>query len=261
MTPRIPVAPDMRAAQIRQLIDRAQREGEVPLIALSAMELCVLGAPKYPLVSASIARAWASLSPRMQTEAVGVFTRNMASRGHLLEAGQEADGTPVYSPSPELGVILAARYRPAFIVATGVPGVDHPQPALYALGDEQNPVQAMVAEVAAALAPSRRLFHRPPMPLRSCFGYLLFSVENAAGFLAKWMILPTHGGRSKPPLPRTVALVHPRDQRGTFGSRISVWGDRTTARVDTGGQAEQTEHDLDGLRAIMLELITSGDAR
>jgi hypothetical protein len=236
---------------------RAQREDHVSLIALSALELCVLGAPKQPFVHESVTRAWARLGHRVQEAAVTRFTRELASRGLLTPVPDSAGSAPAYSLSPELGVILAARTRPGFLILNHVPGHDRPQPVLYALGDQHDPAQALVAEVPAAMTDDDRR-HPRPEALRTIFGYLLFSKTGAADFLARWNINPPQIPRIKPGTPRMVTLAHPQDAHGTLGYRISIRGDGTRARVTAGDHAPETEYDLAGLHDVMLSLI-NGD--
>jgi hypothetical protein len=246
---------DPQAAEVRELIGRARDDGGgVDLPPLTAFELCVLGAPRQPLVHESIIRAWARLGHRTQEAAVARFTQNLAERGLLTETPGPAGSPATYSLAPELGIILAARCRPAFLIITHVPGLNRPQPVLYALGDQHDPVQALVAEVPAALAPNDS---RPKMPeaLRPIFGYLLLSKTGAADFLARWTINPPQAPTIKEGTPRVVILAHPQDAHGVLGHRISVWGDGQRARVAISEHAPQTDHDLTGLHEVMLTLI------
>jgi len=254
MTTGILPAPDPRAAEIRQLIDRAQRDDHVGLIALSAIELCVLGAPKHPFVHESITRAWTRLNHRVQEAAITRFTQELADRGLLIRVPDSAGSTATYSLSPELGVILAARCRPGFLILNQVLGLNRPQPVLYALGDQHDPAQALVAEVPAALAGNDRK-HATPEALRPIFGYLLLSKIGAADFLARWTINPPQTPWIKPGMPRVVTLAHPQDAHGTLGFRISVLGDGNRARVTYDDHAPESEHDLAGLHDVMLSLI------
>jgi hypothetical protein len=258
MTAEFVQAPDPRAAEVRQLIDRAQRDDQVSLIALSAIELCVLGAPKHPFVHESIARAWTRLNRRTQEAAVSRFTQELADRGLLTRIpDDQASATAAYSLSPELGVILAARCRPGFLILNHVPGLSRPQPVLYALGDELDPVQALVAEVPSALAGEDRK-HATPDALRPIFGYMLLSKTGAADFLARWTINPPQAPRLKPGTPRVVILAYPQDAHGALGFRISVRGDGNLARVAVGDRTPETEQNLPGLHDVMLSLINGG---
>jgi hypothetical protein len=254
MTAEISPPPDPRALEVRELIERARSDGFVDLTELSAFELCVLGAPKQPFVHESIVRAWARLGRRVQEAAVTRFTRNLADRGLLTEVPGPVSGPATYSLAPELGVILAARCRPAFLIINQVPGLNRPQPVLYALGDQHDPVQALVAEVPAALADNDS---RPKMPeaLRPIFGYLLLSKTGAADFLARWTINPPQAPKIKAGTPRVVILAHPQDAHGILGYRISVWGDGHRAHVATSKHDPQTDNDLAGLHDVMLALI------
>jgi hypothetical protein len=167
-----------------------------------------------------------------------------------------------YGLKPELGLMLAARCRPAFIViAAGErPGL---RPlSLFALGDKAQPVRGIVAEVPAGLPADRAAAYpddRKLGPLGWIYRYVLVSTASAADLLARWTITPpTEAGEATPT--RYLVSAYRPDRENPVGYHLGVRGDGLRAAVDgliTGnGQPAVTEYDLAGLRGIMLQLLT-----
>src|SRR5581483_11877192 len=118
MMPDTTAAAAGRAEAARILIEAAQAEA-VDLVTVSALELCALGGPKHPLFEEAAARAWGQLGGRRREKVIEWVTEGMVERGLLIEdnprTGFWHPGRD-YSLKPELGLTLAARCRPAFIV-------------------------------------------------------------------------------------------------------------------------------------------------
>ena len=112
------IAAAERTETARHLIAQAQME-MVDLVALSALDLCVLDGPRQPLFEERVAHAWIQLGNRQRRKVVDEVTAGMVRRGLLIDdhpdPGTGQDGS-TYSLQPELGLMLAARCRPAFIV-------------------------------------------------------------------------------------------------------------------------------------------------
>ena len=160
------IAAAERTATARHLIAQAQVE-VVDLVIVSALDLCVLDGPRQPVIEERVAQAWQRMTGRQRGEVTEQVTADLVRRGLLIEdspeyrARQPGDS---YSLKPELGLTLAARCRPVFIVVAKGERRDLRPLCLFALGDQADPVQAIVAELPAGLPPGRATA-RPGRPL------------------------------------------------------------------------------------------------
>jgi hypothetical protein len=260
------VAAAERTEGARQLIDQAQAD-VVDLVVVSAVHLCVLGGPRHPLFEESVSRAWMKLGNRQRKKFIESATESMVERGLLIDNGPRTDfqqHSGTYSLQPELGIMLAARCRPAFIIITETTVPNMRTPRFFALGDQAEPVRGVVMEFPAVL-PRESADDSPPLrqlgPLGWLYRYVLMSPDEAAAVLAKLVVSPPRvfGGAAVPAGYLVSAFRH-YDEKNPPGYRLSVQGDGTKARLDgpgTGdGDQAGAEYDVDGLRTVMLDLIT-----
>jgi hypothetical protein len=266
MVPDSAVAAAERTEAARQLIGQVQDTGIVELVTVSALELCVLGGPKHPLFEEPVARAWEQLGNRRRKNTIEWVTEGMVERGLLIEnnpASSPGNGGGTYSLKPELGIALAARCRPAFIVVTQTAASNLRTPRFFALGDQNEPVRGIVAEEPVAL-PAEVAGDFPHVrklgPLGRFYCYALFSRGKTAAALAAWAIdPPPQRPDVNPSAPRVVSLYRRSDGHDPAGIRLPVWGDGTKAHLERPGGGDQgvAEYDLEGLRAVMLDLIST----
>jgi hypothetical protein len=245
-----------RAAEVRALIDRAQSE-DVFLTMLSAMDLCALGGPKQALFDEAPARAWGSLRPKGRNNLPGVIFEDLEERGLLI---RQAPTVPLAAPgghaepqaqdyafSPKLGVVLAARSRPAIAVTCELQQLPTRHPRLFALGDEQDPVRALVREAPVAPPPGDYPHLRKAGPLAWFYQYDLVSKPSAAAFLAGWALLRSE---ARPKSARLVTALRNDGARFLTVQTLAIYtNDGTTARLD-GAQYNKAE-----LTAIMSALL------
>jgi hypothetical protein len=259
----VSVAAAGRTEAARQLIGQAQA-GPVDLVTVSAVELCVLGGPRHPVFDESAARAWMRLGRRPRAKLIQSVTEGLAERGLLIGNAprtgvQQPDGS--YAMKPELGLMLAARCRPSFVVLVEADGQDLRTPRFFALGDAGEPVRGIVAELPAVPPhPDRDLPRAPGLgPLGLIYRHVLLSREGAADVLARWTISPPRRSGEILPGGYLVSVYHP-DRTNPFGYRLRVRGDGATARLVHPGASQgdlaAAEYDADGLRAVMLDLLT-----
>ncbi len=246
-----------RSAQVRELIDRAQSK-DVFLTMLSAMDLCVLGGPKQALFDEAPTQAWASLRPKARQKLPGVILEELEERGLLI---RQAPAVPLAAPgghaepaeqdyaySPKLGVAMAARSRPALAVTCELQQMPTRHPRLFALGDERDPVQALVREVPVAPPPGDYPHLRKAGPLAWFYQYDLVSKASAATFLAGWALLRSE---AKPKSARLVTALRNDGTRFLTVRTLAIYTDNgTTARLD--GE----RHDKAGLTSIMSSLLS-----
>ena len=168
--------------------------------------------------------AWVQLDDDDRQSLTRSATARLLAKGLLLD--EPGRGDAEYPLSPELGIILAARGQPAYMVLAQRQDSPLPGLSLFALGDSDRPVQAIVAEI---------LVKAPPAgagPLRCIYGYQLVSTVSAASLLAEWTIGKAEKASrwSREPA-RLVTRYFPADHRDRIGQRITVRGEGNTARV------------------------------
>ena len=266
MTPDAAAAAAERTEAAAALIEQAQHSDFVELVTVSALELCVLGAPKHPLFEESVAHAWLQLGNRRRKKVIEWVTEGMVKRGLLIE--DSAGFSPVnkgatYSLKPALGIALAARCRPAFIIITETAAASLRTPRFFALGDQDHPVRGVVVEEPAAL-PADMAGDFPHVkklgPLGRFYRYVLVSQDNAAEALAELAISPLPQPPSADETPGwTVSFYRHYDGRNPVGFQLTVHGDGTKAHLVSPGSSDNSagtaEYDFAGLTAVMLDLI------
>jgi hypothetical protein len=155
--------------------------------------------------------------------------------------------------------MLAARCRPAFAVIAKGERHDLRPLSLFALGDQADPVQAIVVELPVGLASDRAAGIRNGRklgPLGRIYRYVLVSQANAADLLARLTIAPPAQPGDAVSVRYLVSAYCP-DREHPVGYHLSVQGDGTRAVVGgpSAGSAQSAQYDLDGLRGIMLDLL------
>jgi hypothetical protein len=252
-----------------QLIEQAQRSDFVELVTVSALELCALGGPRQPLFEEPVARAWDQLGNLRRKKLIGWVTEGMVERGLLIEGNtgfSPVSKGAAYSLKPALGIALAARCRPAFIITTETADASLRTPRFFALGDQDHPLRGVVVEEPAAL-PADMAGDYPHVkkfgPLGRMYRHVLLSPEKAAEALAEVAISPPPQPPAAGQAPGwTVSFYRHYDGRNPVGYQLTVHGDGTRAHLVSPGHdgAGTAEYDFDGLAAVMLTLIT-GQAR
>lgn len=266
MTLSMDIAAEMRTEAARNLIDQAQ-DGLVNLVILTALELCALGGPAHPLFDEIVARAWTRLGRRQREQVMDQVTGELVRRGLLIDTTPQTPQTPRASSGqpiqtcalkPELGLTLAARCRPAFVVVVQAEDGNRRTLRFFALGDEAEPVRGFVLEMPAGLPPDReREFPEAGKlgPLGWFYRYVLLSREEAAEILAQWTVSPPLRPGATAPVGWLVSGWYP-DRKNPAGYRLRIRGDGAQARLDGLGHGALAQYDVEGLRAVMLDLLT-----
>jgi len=256
------IAAAERTEAARHLIAQAHADA-VDLVTLSALELCVLDGPRQPLFEEPVASAWMQLGDRRRRQLMDEVTAGLVRRGLLIDDDpQPGTGRQggTYALQPQLGLMLAARCRPTFIVVAAGEGGGLRPLNLFALGDVAEPVRGIVAEVPAALPPGHVADYpkaRKLGPLGWIYRYVLVSPGKAAEILARWTITPPAQPGKAAPVRYLVSAYRP-DREQPAGYRLGVRGDGQRAVIDglESGEPAGAAYDLQGLSGIMRRLLT-----
>jgi hypothetical protein len=262
MTLDMDIAAGERTQAARRLIDRAQ-DGLVDLVFVTALELCSLGGPAHPLFDEMPARAWRRLGRLQRGQFTDVATQGLVRRGLLIDTtSRTSPEQPIETCTlePELGLVLAARCRPAFAVM--VEAEDHHTRALrlFALGDEADSARGFVLEAPGLPLDGGRHFAKvgKPGPLDWFYHYVLVSRDTAAGILAQWTVSPPPWPGASASLGWLVSAWYP-DRENPAGNRLRIRGDGTKACLDGPAHGVPAQYGVEGLRAVMLGLLSGLD--
>jgi len=245
-----------RTAAARAIFSRLDDEGYVSLPVLNGADLCMLGGPKHPFFWEPLATAWLGLRPRDRNGYIETRTRGMIEDGRLIEiaAGNSHHPGARYAVSPELGILLAARSRPTFVIASHFSSQLAPL-SLFGVGDETEPVRGVVMAVPVA-PPGKAEEPAKPSPVTDVFDHILTTTIHAAEFLADRVIRPAPAKNhfQKQP-PRLVALFRPGDGLAP-AAELSILGNGATAQVT--GPGISGDLDKESLRTVLLDLFGQG---
>ena len=236
--------PQLLGAPVGALLSGLDDSTYLPLPPLCGADLCLLGDPEHQVFWQPLANAWLGLDARTRAQLIESRTKSLVNRALLTGAG--------FALAPELGILLAARRRPSFIVATH-PSKRLPAVSYYALGDEASPVRAIIQEIPDL--PDSEDLARTWGPLSLVFCYRLCTPAAAARFLARWALKPPPAEPGQDPSPRTVTLLRP-EETTSVPRQLAIQSDGTTARV-TGANASGAL-DATDLTRVMSELIAGG---
>jgi hypothetical protein len=258
MTLDMDIAAGERAEAARTLIARAQ-DGLVDLAIVTALELCSLGGPAYPLFDEMPTRAWTSLGRPQRRQVMDQATQGLVRRGLLIDnTSQTTPEQPIATCAlkPELGLVLAARRRPAFVVIVQAEDHNPRTVRLFALGDETGPVQGFVLEEPGLPQNPERHFAEVGNlgPLGWFYRYVLVSRDMAADALAQWTVFPPVRPGGSASVGWLVSARYP-DRKNPAGYRLRIQGDGTKACLDGLNHGGSTQYDVEGLRTVMLDLL------
>lgn len=252
-----------RVLVAQPLLDRVAVDGQVELLPLSVLHLFALGAVSRVGFDAEAARIWFSRSQEERDDETQSVLSGFAARGMLHQSGdssQEPTGQH-YRLSPPLGLIVAARARPSFIVACEVEKHPHlREPVCYGVSGQANSVQTVVIEWPVRPPEGHEIGLSRLGPFGRLNRYVLATVDCAAEILAEWAMLPTTKPRiGKQPV-RAISMSRHDAGGDAMRARIAVRSDGTHARLvacsETGADvpAECDRQDLAYAIRVMLSL-------
>jgi hypothetical protein len=227
---------DPYAAEVQAVLDSVDVEEQVELTALSMLDLCALGAPSQVLFHPAVAKLWLSRSQEARDKMAQDMLASLAERGLLFGSPDSslAPGVRQYRFHPTLGIIMAARSRPSFVVTCEVE--KHPnmrEPSFFALGDQNSPVRAIVVEWPRPAPEGRAKALARMGPFGWLSSYALLTRARAASGLAEWAMLPTPKPRIGKPPARTITMFRHNAGHDAIGLRLAVYGDGTHAQLVT----------------------------
>lgn len=255
----VPDPGQARTEEARRLIDQSASES-VELVTVSGLELCALDGPRHLLFDEQVTTAWGALPDAARVAANQAAAGSLSNRGLLLAQAPTGPGFETYALKPELGLVLAAKTRATFAVLAQIERTDARPIKMYAVGDEEQPLQALVVEFPQGVPQGNYPHIRKMGPLGWFYRYILASPQTGAGLLASWAVLaPPKGTRGHRDPVRTVSVFWHRAGEDLHGLVVTVRGDGRTARVIREGQPDPgLVYDETGLRQVMSDLFAIG---
>jgi hypothetical protein len=253
------IAAGERTQAARNLIAQAQ-DALVDLVMVTALELCSLGGPAHPLFDEIPVRDWTRLGRQQRRQVTEQATQGLVRRGLLVDTTSRTNPEqPIETCAlkPELGLVLAARRRPAFVVTAQAEDHTLRTLRLFALGDEAEPAQSFVLEAPGLpLNPGRHFSEAGNLgPLGWLYRYVLVSRDMAADNLAQWTVFPPLRPGASASLGWLVSAWYP-DRKNPAGNRLTIRGDGTKACVAGPYHGAPAQHDAEGLHVVMLDFLT-----
>jgi hypothetical protein len=156
-------------AAVRAALDRAATSGKTTKLAMmTAAELCALGALSHPLIDAAALSWWDAQADQEQV--------SRAAYGYL--AHRKLIDPETGRISPPLGLILAGRSRPAFIMLSREhPAAEPNMLHVYGIAEDPGVLRAVLVEVAL---PTSVEWAGP------AYEYALAGTAQAGRKLAEW---------------------------------------------------------------------------
>jgi hypothetical protein len=251
-----------READAIRLFERAATGETVELAELSGAERCVLAGPGSALWEQPAAGAWDELDEERRATETGRAVAGLRARRLLLEEVSEGAGGSAWSMAPELGIIQAARRKPAYVVTTEIQGKEARCLRFFAVGDTERPVRGVVVEEPVALPSTGSYMNaRNPGPLGWTTRYCVLSETSAVGVLTDVALVPRQDKQGK--YPYVIRRLQYDAGQPTAEAGLSVIGAGSSARVRLfhGGSHEEgrtVATDAEGLRGLLLRLLATG---
>lgn len=165
--------------KVEALASAAERDGSVELPVLTQADLCALGAAHQSLICERTWNWWTDLDRDQQAGLTAKSLEILALRGLVVPSAGRIPAVP----SPELGLILAARTRPQIVVICQVSGQDAAfEPRFFGITAQQGGLRALVRETLTTDAPSPG----GRADLGTILRYTLMTPLSAADAVASW---------------------------------------------------------------------------
>jgi hypothetical protein len=211
-----------KVAGANELVDRLTREGLVTLPTLTREELAITGSlAASPLRDATETGYWDGLNPEAKKAVGAAALRSLGAR-QLIDLTQQAEpdsgGNVALHPGVELGLILAARSQPAFVVVGSEP--QHGLfgfVRLYGVIDERRRMTVVLLERTSA---------------SGVHEFALCLPARAAEEVSRWACGPDplQNGDKVETLARTIEIIRP-DQAGPSHHRLAIFVGRGSSSL------------------------------
>jgi hypothetical protein len=240
---------DLGAVAVR-LFERAATGESVELAVLSGLERCVLGQPAYALLERPVRLAWDGFGESRREKATELSLAGLLGRGLIrTETAQDA-ANPVWTMSPELGIVQAAQRKPTYLVVTEVEGKKTRSLRFFAVGEQGRPVRGVVVEEPVVLPTGSYKNIENLGPLGWMTRYRLVSEGQAVGILTDMALTPRkdRGGT----YPYGIRRFQRPEGGAVTEAGISVAGAGSVARVRRFLATEQDSDEVVALKAEAL---------
>lgn len=248
--------------EVRRLLDAAERDGVVRLPELMAVDLCVLGAALQSVFDEPVWRSWLALLDSTRDKFVLDVLNGLAHRRLLGPPSDE--GVSALRVRAPLGLIMAARSRPAFVVVCSVGEVQRGAPRMYGIAEDDRGLRAVLAEQVSSERIGLGTGHRErldgvedrarPGDLNQIYKYALMSPGQAVHVLASWLRPESNRGVPGATAPRRLDLYRHRKDQPLTREQVTVSGDHIHHVAPDG-----VPHDLhQDLPALLTGLLIEG---
>ena len=241
--------PDPRQADVdavQALLDQVERDGAVQLPALSAAELGAVGAMRASLVDDQARSWWTAMAGGERATLSATALQFLVHRRLLVPpepgAGDDAERVAL-EVQPLLGVILAGRTRPAFVVLRreGTGGAPD-RMRLYGIADEARGLRCVLAEEATG---------KQVEGLGPGYLYVLASTAEAIRSLIRWIGRAPVRVTTDADQASVIEVYRPDTGAGPARRRILVTRGAAGLRIEGDRDARVIEGDEEDLRLLL----------
>jgi hypothetical protein len=208
-------------AEAEQLLAAAQQRGSIPLPQLTDVDLCVFSDAFSTVLDADVWQRWLALGED-ERDGLAAQALGFLEFRRLLRRADPTDGAdkPEFDIQPKLGLILAARQRPAFVGVCSVPGqLRVGDLRLFGLVDEVHPDPVVLLE---------RSTERGLGAFGRIRQYALATPDAAAGVAVDWVRESVESDPGAGDAPRLIELYRHEEGQSLTGERLSL------SSVDSG---------------------------
>lgn len=240
---------------VREMLERTATDPDFEgskLSSLLAIHLLVFAGTGQALLDAPVRDAWIGLNPMQKWQ-----VRRLAMRGRALGWTGENDQTR-QKPGlhPYVGLIMAARINPRFVVTVGKRGSTRGI-RVFAMDNGHDSTDCYIMEEPDFSAEDR---HKSATPLDWRYRYWLLARPFLATYLANYSAVTDEEGSDFAEEPRVMSLYRPPVTDKNMVTSLDVHGAGSTAKVlrngpDAPESGQPAEMTVEELAAVVSELL------